>query len=148
MIRLISNLIAIVWFLGVFIWMILILIFSQLMIVFSEIIPMALSGFAHTNNVGFAITSFAGFIMAITGWVPVFRKCYYKLPWLYPFCVMLLVNGLIVALAELIMVEGLSVTSTFRHIVVVIIMFTQVLGCRYLMSLYFSKSNKILESYN
>lgn len=107
----ISNILAILWFFGVLIWTVLFLFIGNIMIFFMDIVGMLKTGFA-TSTIGFAFLFIAGLVFAITGWVPAFRRCYYKLPWLYPLSMMLTMHLGILSIAETILAKGFAVIST------------------------------------
>ena len=135
----ISNILAILWFFGVLIWTILTL--------FMDILGMLKTGFT-TSTIGFAFLFIACFVFAITGWVPAFRRCYYKLPWLYPLSMMLTMHLGILSIAEIILAKGFEVISTPRHVVAIVIMIIQVIVCRAVMCIYLKKNPMVLHKYD
>lgn len=143
----ISNIFAILWFFGVLIWTVLFLLLGNIMIFFMDIIGMLKSGFTMPT-VGFLFLFLAGIVFAVTGWVPAFRKCYYKLPWLYPLSMILTMHTGILAIAETILSKGFEVISTPRHIVAIIIMIVQIIVCRALMCMYLKKKPMVLQKYD
>ena len=143
----VSNIFAALWFFGILLWTILFGIIVLLMIFFADIIGMLKSGFA-TQTIGLVFCFLAGLIFAITGWVPAFRRCYYKLPWLYPFSMMLTMHLFILSIAEEILAKGFSVISTPRHIVTIVIMVIQVVVCRIGMCIYLRKYPMVLHKYD
>ena len=98
--NLISNIFAILWFFGILLETLFFTILMCIGILFFSIIGMLKSG-SSLGTLGFAYLAIASFIFSITGWVPTFRKCYYKLPWLYPFSMMALMNLFNLSLAEI-----------------------------------------------
>lgn len=134
----IANIVAGIWFFGVLIETILLLIFCNLAIFFGDIIGMLSSGFP-TSTIGMILLFCVAFIFGITGLVPVFRRCYFKLPWLYPLCMILTMHLTILAIAELILEKGFEVISTPRHITAIVIMIIQVIVCRVIMCIYLHK---------
>lgn len=143
----ISNILAVVWFFGVLLWTVLFEAIVLLMIFFSDILGMLKSGFS-TSTVGLVFCFVAGLVLAITGWVPAFRRCYYKLPWLYPFSMIITMDLLIVSIAEEILAKGFSVISTPRHVVTIILMIVQIVVCRLAMCWYLKKNPMILHKYD
>lgn len=143
----ISNILAILWFFGVLIWTVLFLFIGNIMIFFKNIVGMLKTGFA-TSTIGFAFLFIAGFVFAITGWVPAFRRCYYKLPWLYPLSMMLTMHLGILSIAETILAKGFSVISAPRHVAAIVIMIIQVIACRALMCIYLKKNPMVLHKYD
>lgn len=143
----ISNILAVIWFFGVLVWTILFGLIVILMIFFSDIMGMIRSGFA-TVTVGFVFCFMAGLIFAITGFVPAFRKCYYKLPWLYPLSMMMTMHLFILSIAETILARGFSVISTPRHITAIVVMIVQLFVCRMAMCFYLKKFPMVLHKYD
>lgn len=142
--NIISNMLACLWFFCVLIWVVLLIFLAILMVLFSDIIVMLKSGFA-TQTVGFMFCFVFGFILAITGWVPAFRRCYYKLPWLYPLCSILYMNLFILSISEAILAKGFQVISTPRHIATIVIMVIQMIVCRIAMCIYLKKKPLIIK---
>ena len=129
-----KNFITFSWFL--FLGFILFLAgFSTVMLVFHDIPGMVRTGFAGTTA-GFAIFGTLSFVVMITGFVPVFRRCYYKFPWLYPFTTILMMNLFIAALAEFILGQGFSVTGSPRYEITICLMIIMVIICRFVMCFY------------
>ena len=143
----ISNLFAILWFFGVLVWALLIALFILFGVFFMDIIVMLKSGFS-TSTIGFIICFMLGLVLAITGWVPAFRKCYYKLPWLYPFSMILMMHLFILSLAETILAKGFSVISPTRHTITIILVIVQLIICRLAMCWYLNKYPMVLHKYD
>lgn len=144
--RIIGNIFAVLWFFGVMIWVILFVALVDIMIIFMDIIGPIKSGFSSTT-IGFIVLFIAGLVFALTGWIPAFRKCYYKLPWLYPTCMILTMHLFILSVAETIIYKGYTVISTPRHIAAVIIMIIQLIVCRAVMCWYLKKHPMVLKKY-
>lgn len=145
--KILSNLFAIIWFFGVLLWTLFFGTIFILMIFFGDIVGMLKSGFS-TSTVGFATCCLTGLIFAITGWVPAFRKCYYKLPWLYPYSMIMMMHLFILSIAEAILAKGFSVISTPRHVAAIIIMVIQIIVCRAVMCIYLKKYPMVLHKYD
>ncbi|WP_052169892.1 hypothetical protein [Pseudobutyrivibrio ruminis] len=145
--EIIFNIIAAIWFIAVLLGTLFFGTIFTVMVFFFDIVQMLKTGFS-VSPIGFVFCFIFGLVFAITGFVPVFRRCYYKLPWLYPYCVMLTMNLFIISIAESILAKGFSVISTPRHIITVILMLVQVIGCRIAMSVYFNKYPMILHKYD
>lgn len=145
--KVLSNLFAIIWFFGVLLWTLFFGTIAVFMIFFSDIVGMLKSGYS-TSTIGFAFCLLAGLIFAITGWVPAFRKCYYKLPWLYPYSMIMTMHLFILSIAEAILAKGFSVISTSRHVVTIIIMVIQIIVCRAVMCIYLNKYPMVLHKYD
>ncbi len=142
-----SSLFAIIWFFGVLLWTLFFGTIAVFMIFFSDIVGMLKSGYS-TSTIGFAFCLLASLIFAITGWVPAFRKCYYKLPWLYPYSMIMTMHLFILSVAEAILANGFSVISTSRHVVTIIIMVIQIIVCRAVMCIYLNKYPMVLHKYD
>lgn len=103
-----------------------------------NIIPMMKTGFS-VPAVGFLFATFYLIIFGITMLIPIFRQSFYRITWLYPFCVTLLFDLIILSIAEVTMSIGCSVHTPARRIIgIVIAIVVFVLG-RFLMSMYFKK---------
>lgn len=144
--RFLSNLLAILWFFGVIIWVLLFVALVDIMIIFMDILGPIQSGFS-TTTIGFIVLFVAGFAFALTGWIPLFRKCYYKLPWLYPTSMILTMHLFILSVAETIINKGYTVMSTPRHVISIIIMIIQLVVCRVIMCWYLKKHPMVLKKY-
>lgn len=142
-----SNLLAVFWFFGVLIWTLFILVFANIYVLFSDILGMLASG-VYSTTVGFVYLFIVGVVFGITGLVPSFRKCYYKLPWLYPFSMIMTMNLVILSIAEEILAKGFQVISTPRHIVTILLMIAQIILCRLIMCIYLNKNPLILHKYD
>jgi len=145
--NIISNILACLWFFGVLLGTLLSMMFAILMIFFSDIIGMLKSGFS-TSTVGFAFLMSAGLIFELTGLIPAFRRCYYKLPWLYSLSMIMTMHLAILSMAEVILATGFSVISTPRHIGATIIMIVQIIVCRAIMCIYLKKNPMVLHKYS
>ena len=143
----IANLFAVLWFFGVVIWTLLLMVFVILGIIFGDIVVMLKTGFS-SSTIGFVFLFLTGLVFGITGWVPAFRRCYYKLPWLYPLSMMLTMDLLIISIAEAILAQGFQVISAPRHMATIIIMILQVIICRAVMCVYLKKNPMILHKYD
>lgn len=144
--RFLSNLLAILWFFGVIIWVLLFVALVDIMIIFMDILGPIQSGFS-TTTIGFIVLFVAGFAFALTGWIPPFRKCYYKLPWLYPTSMILTMHLFILSVAETIINKGYTVMSTPRHVISIIIMIIQLVVCRVIMCWYLKMHPMVLKKY-
>lgn len=144
--RFLSNLLAILWFFGVIIWVLLFVALVDIMIIFMDILGPIQSG-VSTTTIGFIVLFVAGFAFALTGWIPPFRKCYYKLPWLYPTSMILTMHLFILSVAETIINKGYTVMSTPRHVISIIIMIIQLVVCRVIMCWYLKKHSMVLKKY-
>ena len=145
--KMLSNIITTIWFWWIMLGTLILGVVMILGILFSDILVMLKSGFS-TSIIGYIVLAILGLIFAITGWVPVFRKCYYKYPWLYPFIVVMMMHLAILSIAEIILATGFSVISTPRHIATIIIMVIQVIVCRLIMCLYLKKYPVVLHKYD
>lgn len=126
--RWISNIAAILWFFGMLIWILLMLPITLLMLP-SDITSIMESGFG-TKTIGFTFLLIFGFIFGITMLVPAFRKCFYKLPWLYPYITILTADVAILAIGIEILNYGYQVQSDSRHTLFLVLMIAQIIVCR------------------
>lgn len=142
----ISNVLAVLWFFCVLLWMPLLLVFINFMIISGNIV-MLKTGFS-TDAVGLLFLFVTGIIFAITGWVPAFRKCYFKLPWLYPLNMVLVMHLVILSVSEEILAWGFEVISTPRHLIAIVVMIIQIILCRAIMCIYLKKHPAVLRKYD
>ena len=143
----IANIFAFLWFFSVLLWTLLLMFFVILGIFFVDIIVMLKSGFS-TATIGFVFLFLSGLVFGITGWVPAFRRCYYKLPWLYPLSMIMTMHLLLLPIAEVILAKGFQIISTPRHVATIIIMIIQVIICRLVMCIYLKKNPMVLHKYD
>ena len=139
-----SNVLAVLWFFGVLLGTVVFMLLSILVLFFVNIVGVLRSGFA-TSCIGFAMLFLFSLIFAVTGSVPAFRKCYYKLPWLYPLCMILTMHLTILSLAEYILSVGFSVMDQQRHMISILVMIAVVVICRIIMCIYLKKRPLILQ---
>lgn len=144
----ILNILAILWFFPVLSFSLLFESFIFITIIWKTIPVMLISGFPSPMASGLPACFLFGTIYAITGWIPAFRRCYYKLPWLYPLTMMLTMNLFIVCIAELILRKGFEVISTPRHVFAIILMIVQIIVFRLIMCWYLKKNPMILHRYD
>lgn len=140
--RWISNIAAILWFFGVLIWMLLMLPITILMLP-SDITSILESGFG-TQPIGFTFLLMFGLIFGITMLVPAFRKCFYKLPWLYPYITILTADITILAIGIEILNYGYQVQSDSRHTIFLILMIAQIVVCRIALCIFCHKKSMIV----
>lgn len=140
--RWISNIAAILWFFGVLIWMLLMLPITILMLP-SDITSILESGFG-TQPIGFTFLLMFGLIFGITMLVPAFRKCFYKLPWLYPYITILTADITILAISIEILNYGYQVQSDSRHTIFLILMIAQIVVCRIALCIFCHKKSMII----
>ena len=139
-----SKVLAILWFFGVLLETIVLMLFTNLMIFLSNIVGVLRSGFA-TSCVGFIMLFLFSLIFALTGIVPAFRKCYYKLPWLYPLSMIMIMHLTILSFAEYILSVGFSVMDQQRHVISILVMIAVVVICRIIMCIYLKRRPLILQ---
>lgn len=138
-----SNIIAGLWFFGVILGTLFFGTIAVIMIIFSDILPMLRYGFA-ISPIGLTLYFLFSLIFALTGVVPVFRKCYYKLPWLYPYSMIMMAHLLILGIGEEILNVGFSVMGQPRHAITIIIFVIQLVVCRFAMCIHFRKHPMML----
>jgi hypothetical protein len=98
------------------------------------------SGFA-TTNYGIPFLSMFGLAIGISLLIPILRKMYYKLPWLFAYVKIFYTNVIILSIALVILNYGYEVQNETRHTVFFILAICAIVIGRVLMSLYFHKKN-------
>lgn len=141
----ISNVLAVIWFFGVFIWAFIIGLIRLFISIIPNVLRMIGTGYAVKSG-GFVLCFVCAVVFFLTMIVPVFRKCYYKLPWLYPASIILLMDLFIFSIAEFIMEKGFSVMSVNRHVLTVFLVLIQIVVCRAVMSVYLKKYPLVLRA--
>lgn len=131
----ISDIIAIIWFVFAVLPSMLFLAFVPMMVLM-DIDTVLSSGFS-TVNMEFMMLGVACIPFGITMMVPCFRKCFEKLPWLFPFIIVLIVDTLIITIGFSILNFGYEVQSESRHTLFFALMIVQIVLCRIGMSVYF-----------
>ena len=145
--KVLGKVVSVLWFFTGILFVLFVQSVAILMILFSDIPGMLKSGFSN-GTVGFIFIFITNIPLALTGWIPVLRKCYYKLPWLYPLVTINSYNLMILSIAEEILSKGFSVISTPRHVITVILMIIEIVGLRLLMSWYLKKNPLVLKKYD
>ena len=133
----ISNILSVLWFFGVLVWMLLILPFAILMLPM-DISTILESGFS-TQTIGFTILLVLGLVFSITMFVPAFRKCFDKLPWLFPYIIILTADVTILSIGIEILNFGYQTQNDSRHTIFLVIMILQIVLCRIAMCIYCHK---------
>lgn len=133
----ISNILSVLWFFGVLVWMLLILPFAILMLPM-DISTILESGFS-TQTIGFIILLVLGLVFSITMFVPAFRKCFDKLPWLFPYIIILTADVTILSIGIEILNFGYQTQNDSRHTIFLVIMILQIVLCRIAMCIYCHK---------
>lgn len=133
----ISNIAAVLWFFGVLIWVLLMLLIA-LIILPGDITSIMESGFG-TQSSGFTFLSLFGLISGITMLVPAFRKCFRKLPWLYPYITILTADVAILSIGIELLNYGYKVQSDARHTLFFVLMVVQIVVCRIAMCIFYHK---------
>ena len=132
--KVISNIVAVLWFISYVLPTILCLCFIPLGL-FMDINTIRSSGFSATN-IGFVMFGVFGMLISITMMVPWFRKCFKKLPWLYSYVIIFLADILIMAIGIAILNYGYEVQSEARHTLFYVLMLVQMIVCRLAMCTY------------
>ncbi|MEK5475950.1 hypothetical protein NYE70_03250 [Paenibacillus sp. FSL R5-0407] len=131
-----------IYFLAVMTWLLPMLFLVPIMTL-SDMGTVMESGFAVPNT-GVFLTALFGLFIGLSLMIPAFRKMYDKLPWMFPYVKIMLINTIIVSVALLILNFGYEVQSDSRHMVWTIVMVVQIILCRILMSLYFHRKRAAL----
>ena len=130
----ISNIVAVLWCISIVFPVVLCLCFIPLGL-FLDIDTIRSSGFS-TTNIGFSMFGAFGLLISITMMVPWFRKCFKKLPWLYAYIIISMVNILTITLGIAIVNYGYEVQSEARHTLFFVLMLVQMIICRLAMCVY------------
>lgn len=138
--NIIPAIILFIWCYFSFYISILMVLINSLRIIFVKIKPMleeelAIPVFIQELDFLFGV----GMIMAITGFIPLFRKAYLIFPWIYPYSMILLMDNAIFALAAIILEKGFSVINDLSHMPTIILMIIQIVVCRLAMCIYWYK---------
>ena len=96
------------------------------------------SGFA-TQTIGFIFLVIFGLVFGITMLVPAFRKCFRKLPWLYPYITILMADVTILSIGIELLNYGYQVQSDSRHTLFLWLMIAVIVVLRVAMCIYFHK---------
>ena len=103
------------------------------------------SGFSG-QNIGVAFLGILGLIFGISMLVPVFRIIYSKLPWLYMYIQIFMINILILTIGIYLLNIGFEVQNQARHTVFFWLMIAVIVICRLAMSFYYKlKPIKVME---
>lgn len=132
-----GNAAAVIYFFVVMLILMLMLIIVPFILI-SEISTIREVGFA-TSTIGTTFIGVFGIFIGISLLVPVFRKMYYKLPWMFPFVKILFFDVVVLSIGVMILNFGYEVQSESRHTLFFILMLIQLILCRAAMCIYFSK---------
>ena len=114
------------------------MLFIALIMLPNDIASIINSGFG-IESIGFTLLLIFSFIFGITMLVPAFRKCFRKLPWLYPYITILTANITILAIGIQILNYGYQVQSDTRHMLFFVLMIVQIIVCRLAMCIFCHK---------
>ena len=123
-----GNTMAFLYFIFVMLWILLLLAFVPFGL-FMDIQIIRESGFS-TTNIGMTFIAILGLFIGISLIVPVFRKMYYKLPWLLSYVKIFYCNLVIMSIATSILNYGYEVQDSKRHMIFFILMIAQIVICR------------------
>lgn len=107
-------------------------------IIFTDIQIVLQSGFG-TQQVALGILAILSFFSGVTMLVPLFRKNFYKYPWLYPYIMILTVNLAILAVGIEILNYGYQVQNESRHTLFFWIMIVQLIVSRLVFCIFCHK---------
>ncbi len=133
----ISNIPAVLWFFFVLGWMLLLLPFTIIMLP-TDISTVIESGFA-TQTSGYMFIAVFGLIFGMTMLVPAFRKCFRKLPWLYPYITILMADVTILSIAIDLLNYGYETQNDSRHTLFLWLMNAVIIVLRVIMCIFFHK---------
>ncbi|MBF0779664.1 MULTISPECIES: hypothetical protein [unclassified Granulicatella] len=125
--KLIVNIIEKLWL--IVISLVLVLSTISIPALFDSIHTVLQSGFG-TTQVALSILAIVSLFSGITMLVPLFRKNFYKYPWLYPYIIILTVNLAILAVGIEILNYGYQVQNEARHTLFFWIMVVQLIVSR------------------
>ena len=137
-----SNIAAILWFIGVLMWFLLLMPIIILML--PRDISVIIESGVGIQTTGFILLMIIGLVVGITMLVPAFRNCFRKLPWLYPYVTILTADIAIIAIAEELLNYGYSVQSESRHTIFLILMIIQIVVCRIGMCIHCYKKPMVI----
>lgn len=92
-----------------------------------------------TQTIGFIFLVIFGLVFGITMHVPAFRKCFRKLPWLYPYITILMADVTILSIGIELLNYGYQVQSDSRHTLFLWLMIAVIVVLRVAMCIYFHK---------
>ena len=128
---------SVLYFVAVMWWVVLLLLITPFMLI-GDIGTVHESGFS-SNNIGLSFMGIFGLLIGVSLLIPAFRRMYYKLPWLFPFVKIFLVNVVILTIAELVLNYGYEVRNDARHMLFFILTLGVIVIGRVIMSVYFSR---------
>ncbi len=134
----VGGAISVIYYLIVMFPILVLLLLMPLMLL-SDIKTIMDSGFSIPNNGPTAVLAWIGFWTGLSLLIPVFRKMYHKLPWMFAFVKVLYIDLVILTIAILVLNYGYGVQSHTRHTIFLILMVVQIVIFRILMCVYFSK---------
>lgn len=131
----IGNVIACIYFITIILPFSLILWFIPIGM-FMDINSITKSGFSGQNS-GLAFLGAFGFIFGISMVVPALRRIYKKLPWLYVYIQVFMIDILILTVATYLLNIGFEVQNTTRHLVFFWMMIATLIISRLAMCVYY-----------
>lgn len=138
---------ATIYFIFPMCFVLLLLIFIPISFI-SDVNSVRDSGFAGPNSAA-PIIGMCGIFIGISLLIPLFRRMYRVLPWLYSFVKIFFVNLIILSIGITILNQGYQVNNNARHAKFFILMIVQIVICRIAMCIYFKlKPVKHVEEVN
>lgn len=141
--RVISNIAAAFWFFYAVMCMALAL--PVVTIEVSKNIKTIVECGFSVQSEGVILLMIFGLIFGITMLVPAFRKCFYVLPWLYPYITILTADLMILAIGIEILNYGYQVQSDARHTFFFWLMIVQMVVCRIVLCIFCHKKTMRIE---
>jgi|GEM_PF-6871459 hypothetical protein len=132
-VKLLSVIISALWYIVTGLFLMLgapIIVIMQI----ASVITLMTTGYS-SSFVGIAGPFILAFFIGITMLVPLFRKEFYRLPWFYPFCMVLLMDSVFLGAAEEVLYNGYASIGKVSHQVYIIIAIIVLLIGRVVISL-------------
>ena len=139
-----SNFVAFLWFFCVLFWAL--LLFPLVLISYPRDICIILNSGYGIGTTGTAFLLLSCLIFGITMITKPLRKFFYKLPWLYPYIVILTLDSAIFSIGIELLNYGYQVQNSLRHTKFFVFMIIQLVVCRIIMCVFCYKKSMRIES--
>ncbi len=135
--NILSKIVAVIYFSVIMWWILILMLFMPFMSI-SDMGTIRDSGFSVPDT-SFSVLAVFGLFIGLSLLVPPLRRMYGKLPWLFPYVKVLLIDNLIFTIAITLLNYGYEVQSSTRHMIFFLLTIVQLVLCRALMCIYFSR---------